>query len=271
MTSQYQDDLLKSIVEVSILVASPVLESIVNALKTLPAHASHADRLAISDLAPHPSSRDALRQLLALWTDSSPAISPDSLAWALKSASAMNDHQRSTQSLELVWTGPAHPSMHFRRTDQALYEIINEAKRSILIATYAAYKTPDLDRALLTAAARGVHITMIVESSEIAEGKMKFGAFEGLRKSLLDKVSIFVWPLEKREKDERGNFGTLHAKCAIGDERMALISSANLTGFALSLNMELGIFIHGGQIPRAISDQLNQLIADKTLTPAMDS
>ena len=262
--SRHEDELLKTIIEVSNTVAPTVLQSIAKALEDLPQHATAANRFAISGLAPHPSSRETVRQLLQLWSDSCPSVTQTSLAWALRSASAMNEHERSIQSLELVWTGPSSSSA-FRRTDQALLELVNSAKKSILIVTFAAYKMPELEHTLISACKRNVEVTMVLESSQLSDGKMKFGALESFGSELIELSKVYAWPLENRERDSKGNYGSLHLKCAVADDHLALISSANLTGFAMTLNMELGIMLKGGPIPAEISTHIGHLIENKTL------
>jgi len=44
----------------------------------------------------------------------------------------------------------------------------------------------------------------------------------------------------------RRDHGSLHVKCAVADASVALISSANLTDYTMSLNMELGVLVKGG-------------------------
>ena len=39
---------------------------------------------------------------------------------------------------------------------------------------------------------------------------------------------------------QSGKLGILHVKCVVGDGRWLFLSSANLTKYAFSLNMELG-------------------------------
>ena len=51
------------------------------------------------------------------------------------------------------------------------------------------------------------------------------------------KCVTYRWPLERRPRDDEGRHGSLHAKCAVADRELLLISSANLTHYALSLNM----------------------------------
>lgn len=60
-----------------------------------------------------------------------------------------------------------------------------------------------------------------------------------------------LWPHEQLPVDERGKRGVLHSKCAVADERMLFVSSANLTEHALNLNMELGVLIQGEGCRRA--------------------
>jgi phosphatidylserine/phosphatidylglycerophosphate/cardiolipin synthase-like enzyme len=59
----------------------------------------------------------------------------------------------------------------------------------------------------------------------------------------------------------------LHAKCAVADRERLLISSANLTEFAFTLNMELGVLIRGGPLPGRVEDYLTALIDSRVLHP----
>ncbi|MFI5298708.1 MAG: hypothetical protein ACHREM_11475 [Polyangiales bacterium] len=45
------------------------------------------------------------------------------------------------------------------------------------------------------------------------------------------------------------------------DDEALLVSSANLTGFALSLNMELGVILRGGELPRRVRRHFDGLFA----------
>jgi phosphatidylserine/phosphatidylglycerophosphate/cardiolipin synthase-like enzyme len=57
----------------------------------------------------------------------------------------------------------------------------------------------------------------------------------------------------------------LHAKCAVADARLLFVSSANLTDYALNLNMELGVLIAGGSQPQTVMAQFDELIAQGIL------
>ncbi len=74
------------------------------------------------------------------------------------------------------------------------------------------------------------------------------------------RARIYVWPLEKRPRSADGRHGSLHAKVAIADGRVMLISSANLTEYAMTLNMELGVLINGGPSPEKVAEHLGRLV-----------
>jgi phosphatidylserine/phosphatidylglycerophosphate/cardiolipin synthase-like enzyme len=78
---------------------------------------------------------------------------------------------------------------------------------------------------------------------------------------------VYIWPTEKREKTPNGTHGSLHAKCAIADGRRLLISSANLTEHALSVNIELGVLITGGAFPVRAESYWTWLIQSGVLSP----
>jgi phosphatidylserine/phosphatidylglycerophosphate/cardiolipin synthase-like enzyme len=57
----------------------------------------------------------------------------------------------------------------------------------------------------------------------------------------------------------------LHAKCALADGDRLLVSSANFTTSALSLNMELGVLVEGGDMPREVEEHFETLMRDGVL------
>ena len=54
--------------------------------------------------------------------------------------------------------------------------------------------------------------------------------------------------------------GKVHAKVAVADGCECFLSSANLTGHAMEKNMEAGILITGGGIPRNLHEHLDALV-----------
>lgn len=144
-----------------------------------------------------------------------------------------DERRRREQTIELVWTGPSPEGTVLRRTDQVLLDLIRSARHTLYMVTFAVYKIPILSDAMLTAARRGVEISLIFESPDA--GKITFATIRAVGKELEALCNIYVWPSDKRPKDTAGRYGSLHAKCAVADEETALISSANLTEYALNL------------------------------------
>jgi phosphatidylserine/phosphatidylglycerophosphate/cardiolipin synthase-like enzyme len=73
-------------------------------------------------------------------------------------------------------------------------------------------------------------------------------------------AAVYIWPLKRRPVDAAGHHGSLHVKWAVADDAVLLVSSANLTAYAFTLNMELGLLVRGGAIPGRVSAHLDRLI-----------
>jgi len=166
---------------------------------------------------------------------------------------------------EVIWSGPSTEIIPVRRIDQILYDLIGNARQHILLVTFAAAKIGPLSESLLAATERGVAIDLVLETEIDSEGQLSFDAKSAFPVNLVGRARIFCWPISKRERNEWGKPGKLHAKCAVIDEA-AIISSANLTGDAFNRNMELGILFRGGGVPRKIMEHFTSLIASGTLS-----
>ena len=57
----------------------------------------------------------------------------------------------------------------------------------------------------------------------------------------------------------------MHAKGLVVDDRVAFITSANMTEDALNINMELGVALHVPESVRQIADQLRGLVSKGVL------
>ena len=260
-------ELLRRIAEAARAVPGPIMGQFCGRLEGLPPEPSRSATGALLRTVPQQSARDVLAELLSFWRRNIPGMRPDQLAWALRAASAADEERVRSQSVELVWTGPVAGSSALRRSEQALLELIEGATQSLILVTFAAYKVPQVSEALLRAAGRGVEITFIAEAPDASGGKVSFAGFQALGDPLTSQARLFIWPREKRVVDAAGHFGTLHAKCAVADEDTVFISSANLTGYALTLNMELGVLINGGEMPRQVAEHLRGLIQSGVLVP----
>jgi phosphatidylserine/phosphatidylglycerophosphate/cardiolipin synthase-like enzyme len=209
---------------------------------------------------PQPAPRERVRALLTLWNTLVPELSPLGVALALQTAARTADHFRQHQTLELVWTGPDSGAIPMRRTEQALLQLINNAERRLLIVSFAVYKVDSVARSLVEAARRQVDITICLEAPDSGAGKMAHDTVRALGPDVRRHAKLYVWPLERRPLSPAGHHGSLHAKLAVADRRELLISSANLTEFALTLNMELGMLVTGGEWPDRVDRHFAGLI-----------
>jgi phosphatidylserine/phosphatidylglycerophosphate/cardiolipin synthase-like enzyme len=256
---------LRRIVKVAAEIASPAIERLCDGLERLPTGFRQADLSALAEGFAQPDVRAAISCLLADWREQARDVSPRELAWALRAANSTDEFHRLRQSIEMVWSGPLTGSSSFRRTDQALLELIKAAKTSIIVVTFAAYKVPNIAAALVDAANRGVKISLILETTEESNGAVSFNALAAMGADLARAATVYAWPVEKRGMDAKGNRGALHVKCAVADDEAVLVSSANLTEHAMNLNMELGLLVRGGEVPRSLAEHLRSLIQSKVL------
>lgn len=167
------------------------------------------------------------------------------------------------QSVELVWSGPTSGIAEARRTDQALYDLINAASTNILIVTFAAARVSYLQGVLLAAHSRGAKISMVLEFEQESAGQLSVDAIVSFPE-IASHASIYYWPYDKRERNVAGKPGKLHAKCAVVDDSV-IIGSANLTEDAFTRNMEMGLLIKSPQLANTIRDHFEKLVEAGTL------
>lgn len=212
--------------------------------------------------------RQRFQALLNAWSKEASPISGAEIAAALSAAAAQDRRLRSEVRLELVWTGPASPGSGLRSTEQVLLDLFQSAARSIYLVAFAAYRVPNLLAALQAAARRGVRICLIVEDKEESAGKVTRNPLDALAAIDGGSTATYVWPMEHRIFDKKGRHGSLHAKCVLVDDSRLFVSSANLTEFALNLNIEMGLLVTGGSVPYDAADTLRWLISQGIVAPA---
>ena len=243
---------------------SEMIEKIAAALQQPAPDWARLRRQAI-EIAPQPAVRDQIAAFLDRWHATAPEISGDSLALALLVAAHAEQQTHHSQSLELVWTGPDSHVIPLRRTDQALIQIINEARQTLTIVSFAVYKATSIMHSLVQAARQGVTITICLETPDASEGKIAFDTIRALGTDIAQHAQLVVWPHEQRPHSSDGKHGSLHAKVAVADGSALLISSANLTEYAMTLNMEMGVLIRGGELPGKVDAHFAKLIEQGTL------
>lgn len=216
--------------------------------------------VALSDVVGTATARTVVDRLVDAWRATS--VSSDELASMLFAAGHAFENVSKHQSTELVWTGPTTPSVSARRTEQALLQVIGEAKQNLFVTSFVAYDVSTIVKALNDATARGVSISMLLESSQDHGGSISFDVI-GKMRTLVPSAKLYAW----RERSAPFADGRVHAKVAVADCDVCFITSANLTGHAMEQNMEAGVLLSGGQIPRLLHDHLQALVDTKTVSP----
>lgn len=194
----------------------------------------------------------------------SPPAGPH-LATALRAAHGVAATLRAEQAIEIAWTGPMTQEVPLRRTREILVGLAREATQTLILVSFAAYRNDLLLTELAAAAERGVEVILILEDKENSKGKLSQQARDAFEE-LGDLVAFYVWPASKRPAVGRG-VASMHAKAAIADRQVALVTSANLTGAGIADNMELGLLIRGGPVPRRLQAHFRELMASSVLEP----
>ena len=187
-------------------------------------------------------------------------VSGQELAGLLRGASYSYQAAKSEVEIELIWTGPKTSLISTRRTEQALLEVIDAAHSNLFMTSFVAYKVLSIVKAIENAIARGVEVSILLESSEQHGGTVKVDGIGKMRKHL-PEVTLYYWAV----KDGEFEGAKVHAKVAVADGVKCFISSANLTGHAMGKNMEAGVIIDGGSTPKQLYAHLNALVGTKVI------
>ena len=214
----------------------------------------------LSDVVGTSTAKTVVDRLVDAWGATS--IGSGELAAMLLAASHAFENVSRHQTTELVWTGPTTPFVSARRTEQALLQVIDAAKQTLFVTSFVAYDVSTIVKVLNNASTRGVSISMLLESSQDHGGSISFDVI-GKMKTLVPSAKLYAW----RERADPFANGRVHAKVAVADGNVCFITSANLTGHAMEQNMEAGVLISGGQIPRSLHEHLQALVDTKTVSP----
>jgi len=204
--------------------------------------------------------RRVVSNMFDTWKTEQQRLTSRAISLALESALYTKSSIQKDLAVELVWTGPEFSNITIRRTDQVLLQLIEECHHNMTLISFAFYRVPEVVNALLKALERGIHLRIIAETPESGENKIKFGIQSTFGYDVLNRSEVYIWPKDRRLLDEEGRYGSLHIKGVIVDQNKLFITSANLTEYALSLNMELGVFIKSEKLSKQMVDYIDTMI-----------
>jgi phosphatidylserine/phosphatidylglycerophosphate/cardiolipin synthase-like enzyme len=222
-------------------------------------------RQSILQSLPTPDFRDVTANFIDKWQNHASSVGPEAVAVSLVTAAKCEQDHRNEEIVEIVWTGPEPADTRFRHTEQAILEVVNTAANRLTIVSYAVYRIPRIRDALIAAASRGVIIKLIVETPNRIEGQGEYDCLLALGNNVASACSVYYWPQENRAKDDNGKIGILHVKCAVADGQRMFLSSANFTEYAFTINMELGLLVTGGKLPKQVERHFERLISTRQL------
>ena len=248
--------LLDAVVDLVALVSPAKVRTVASALRGL---MSSGAAPAASTLADTPAARSAVGRVVAEWGQVK--ASGDEVAGMLLGAAEARLRVERELSVELVWTGPTTSFVPTRRTEQVLLDLIASATKDFFLVSFVAYDVASVVTALNDAASRGVRLRILLEASTSHGGTLAYDPAATMR-SRVPTAELFTW----KEKPEPFADGKVHAKVAVVDGARAFITSANLTGHALEKNMEAGVLINSGPVPKTLNDHLQALIDVKVIT-----
>jgi phosphatidylserine/phosphatidylglycerophosphate/cardiolipin synthase-like enzyme len=207
---------------------------------------------------PAPGFPDAVTQTLQAaraqgWGD-------DTLAVYLTGVADGYDHRFARVSVETVWSGPATQAVPVRENAQVLTDLITHARSELLLMTYSARPHPPITTALREAIARGVRIDVVVETLAGAGGAL---AGSEPAAAFLNVPGVRLWHWPPVARPEPG--ARMHAKIAVADRSVLLVTSANLTQSGAEKNIEAGLLVHGGHAAARVVEHVAQLQADGVL------
>ena len=217
-----------------------------------------------ADGLPTPPQQKLAADLAHAWSPAN--ASPDSVALALQSAQAAAEAEHFGETIELTWTGPKSHDVAVSRNDEALFQLIDEAQTELLVVSAFTWNMPAVVEKLSAAVDRGVDVRLVLEYHDNQGQPTGFDPAHDLGGSLSPDILIYQWPPEVRQQDPKTKkLGYLHVKCAVADRGRAFVSSANLTVYAMEMNMELGVTIRGGTVPERIAGHFEALINEGIL------
>jgi phosphatidylserine/phosphatidylglycerophosphate/cardiolipin synthase-like enzyme len=220
--------------------------------------ASGASEAAVLDAVALAGYRDAAAEVLTAIR--SARIDPSAAAAHLRALAEGYALGYSAQRVEMVWSGPNSSAVPVRSTAQVLTHLVGEARHELVLMTYSAWPYAPLTEAITAAVAREVAVMAVVETLAGAGGALA-GEEPAAAFLAIPGVQVWHWPTTRRPEQS----SKMHAKLAVADSRVLLVTSANLTQSGIGKNIEVGLLVQGGRVPARAAEHIRELQSSGTL------
>jgi hypothetical protein len=176
---------------------------------------------------------------------------------------------RAPPRLDLVWTGPEARLSTSRDTAIVVRQLFERARKSVIVGGFRFDHGEELFRPLHAVMRdHGVQATFFVD---IATRATSAEAAEAHATDFLDRFFWKEWKFGDPKPDLYYDLRTampgppwvsLHAKCVMIDDEIALVTSANFTDRGQTRNTELGVRIEDPSFASQVAAQWRGLIAE---------
>lgn len=179
--------------------------------------------------------------------------------------------QRMADRVQLVWSPPDLDTVDARDTSVVVQELFRQARRSVLICTYALDQKKKAEALFGELAAR-----------MDADANLAVRVFANIHRAYLDEtpsaqlvrefanqVKGQIWPGQRLpevfydprslERDTQKR-AVLHAKAVVIDSRWTLLTSANFTEAAQERNIEAGVVVDDARLAERVERQFDQFV-----------
>lgn len=224
------------------------LETVCSALEAgrLSRGSTAASRAAVA--AGNPSVESHLWSLQDAWSATGPDLSGPALALLLRtSLASVAAFRRQVPATQVVWTGPKVEGSFLRATREVVRELVRGARAQLLVVGYWIAAREDSEgiiegiiASFADAVTRGVSVSLVVDERVRLDGRDNWQVLVSAWPAGVSLPKILTWRLPPGDQHLK-----LHAKVLVADRRDALVTSANLTSYAMDRNMEMGVRIVG--------------------------
>lgn len=157
---------------------------------------------------------------------------------------------------QILVTGSQWAHLGHRSVEAVLDELLESAKRDVIMTVYLATATNELLRQVRRLLERGVEVRLIFNDWPNVKPKLKQSL-----PSLATRYShLYLYSFDTRRVRS-----VLHAKAVAVDGSRAIVGSANLSRAALLWNYEMGVLLEG-PAAQSVSRVLYGLISTSTVS-----
>jgi len=199
---------------------------------------------------------------------------PVQLAYTLRLVAAERERSfRSTDHVELVWSGPELTGAVSRDTAVVVRELFSSARQTVLVAGYAVYQ----GRQVFAALAENMDARPELRARmffNVPRDPRDDRSDAELTREFADRFREREWPGRRLPgvfydprslSREPGPRACLHAKCIVADSAIAFVTSANFTEAAQDRNIEAGVLVRSPAFAQALSAQFETLLRSGAL------